>query len=117
MQKKTTSRKSVDKSLGLLGTFSFMAAALAVIPLIVVVLYAVAYMPFGVALLLFVGYLTRGRWVPGLRRRAQKFLSVPETASVLRERAEPLRPAPDRVPVVSKSESPSGTSADLRNAG
>ena len=116
MQRKPAPRKSVDKSLGLLGTLSFMAAALAVIPLIVVVLYAVAYVPFGVALLLSVGYLTRGRWVPGLRRRVQKFLSVPETVSVLRERAEPLRPAPVRVPVVSNSESPTGATADLRNA-
>ena len=114
MQRKPAPHKSLDKRLGIVGTLSFMAAALAVIPIIVLVLFAVAYMPFGVALLLVVGYLTRRRWTPSLRRRVQAYLSVPETTS-LRERAEPLRPAPERLQVVSKSESPSGASADLRN--
>lgn len=115
MQRKPAPRKSLDKSLGLLGMVTFMVAAMAVVPVIVGVLYAVAYMPFGVAFLVIVGYLTRRRWVPGLRRRVQAFLSVPEITPVLRERAEPLHPAPVRVPVALKSEPPSGTSADLRN--
>ncbi|MCH8222581.1 MAG: hypothetical protein IH868_04125 [Chloroflexi bacterium] len=116
MQRKPAPRQSFDKSLGLLGTATFILAALAVIPLIVIVLYAVAYMPFGVALLLIVGSLTRRRWMPGLRRRVHRFLSVPEITPVLRERAEPLHPAPAPVPVIATSKSPSGASADLRNA-
>ncbi len=116
MQRKPAPRKSLDKSPGMRGTLSFMAAVLAFIPLIVGVLYAVAYMPLGVALLVVVGYLTRERWTPGLRRRVQDFLSVPEITPVPIERAEPLRPSPVRVSVASKSESPSGASADLRNA-
>ncbi len=115
MYRKPGPRKSLDKGLGVVGTLSFMVAALAVIPIIVVVLFAVAYMPFGVALLLVVGYLTRRRWTPGLRRRVQGYLSVPEISPVLRERAEPLRLAPLRIRVESESEPPSGASADLRN--
>ncbi len=116
MQRKPGPRKSLDKSLGMLGTLSFMVAGLAVVPVIIGVLYAVAYVPFGVALLVVVGYLTRRRWTPGLRRRVQDFLSVPESTPALRERAERLHPTPARVPVASKSEPPSGASADLRNA-
>lgn len=115
MQRKPAPHKSLDKRLGIVGTLSFMAAALAVIPIIVLVLFAVAYMPFGVALLLVAGYLTRRRWTPSLRRRAQAYLNVPEMTSVLRERAEPLRLSPVRVHVESESEPPSGASADLRN--
>ena len=115
MYRKPAPQKSLDKSLGILGTLSFMVAGLAVIPIIVGVLFAVAYMPFGVALLLVAGYLTRSRWTPGLRHRVQDYLSVPEITSVLRERAEPLRLAPVLIRVESELELRSRASADLRN--
>ena len=115
MQRKPAPRKSLDRSLGVIGALSYMAAALAVIPLMIGVLYAVVYMPFGVAFLVVVGYLTRGRWAPGLRRRVQNYLSVPEITPAPRERAQRLQPVPVRVPVESESEPPAGASADLRN--
>lgn len=119
MYRKPAPPKSLDKRLGLLGMLSFMLAALAVIPIIVGVLYAVAYMPFGVAFLVLIGYMTRRRWTPGLRRRAQEFLSEPEifhgVSRGLRERTEQLRPAPVRVRVETDAEILAKISADLRN--
>ena len=115
MQRKPAPRKSLNTSLGLIGTLIFMAAALAAIPIIVIVIYAVVYMPFGIALLVIVGYLTRPRWVPGLRRRVQKFLSVPQISPGLKERSEPLHHSPTRLHVATKSETLPETDADLRN--
>ena len=116
MQRKPAPQKSLDKSVGLMGMISFMVAALAVIPVIVGVLYAVAYMPFGVALLVVVGYLSRGRWAPSLKRRANEFLTIPEISSAPRERVEPIRPFQQRIAPPAKAEAPSTAAADLRNA-
>ncbi len=119
MQRKPAPQKSLDKGMALMGTLAFALASLAVIPLIVIVLYAVVYMPFGVAFLVVAGYLTRRRWAPGLRRRVQSFLSVPEIAPAPRERQQKLRQVPVRIQADSisraRQESPGGPSADLRN--
>jgi hypothetical protein len=98
------------------GTLSFVAAVLATASLIAGVVYAVAYVPFSVAVILVIGYLARRRWTPGLSRRVREFLTVPDITLALIEMSEPPRLAPARVPIASKSESPSGASADLRNA-
>ena len=72
--------------MAIFGLFAFMLAALLVIPIMVGVIYAVAFAPIGVALFIPVAFITRKRWVPAMQKRVGGWLATPELDEIIARR-------------------------------
>jgi fatty acid desaturase len=118
MSRKPPTEKAMKRQIALFSVLAFMAAGLLAVPIIIAVLYAVAYVPVLVAIAIPIAYFTRNRWIPGLRERVNRWLATPELDAI-RARADHRRsqerPAP---PLAQRSASTAmlDRRADLRDA-
>jgi len=108
------SKKSANREFALFGILLFMGVGLLAVPIVIGLLFVIAYMPVGVAIFIPLAYFTRRRWSPWLKERSDRYFSSPELdrleASMRGPIREPVTPDVGHTPPSS-----SGDRSDLRD--